>query len=221
MTDGRPTIWRAVMEVQWKWTRALAVFGLLIGFALPLLSLRMAAQEETLTGFVGMMARWGVAYAVIAAALGLTTAIVSWTFDHRLRHVYALTLPIPRWRYVLLRFAAGVLILAIPIAGVFAGAMIVAASALVPKELHAYRLALTLHFGFATLVAFAVFFAISAATPKTAGLILGGIALVIVADILLGAAHVNVEVVTQALNLVFSTPGLLAVFGGRWTLVDV
>ena len=108
-------------------------------------------------------------------------AILAWSYDHRLRHVYALSLPIQRWRYVMhaihrrsdVARAAG--------RALFVGTEIVAHSSLVPKTLHAYPVALTLRFAFATLVAYAVFFAISSATAKTAGYILATIGLVFVA----------------------------------------
>lgn len=220
MSD-RPTMWRAILENQWKWTKGLAFFGVLVGFALPLLSLRTALGAESVATFINIMAAWGVGYAIAAGALGLMIAVVSWGFDHRLRHVYALSLPIPRWRYVLMRFGAGVVTLALPVLAVFIAGEIVAHSSLVPKELHAYPVALTLRFAFALLVAYALFFAISAATPRTAGYLLGAMAFLIVAQVLLGAIGAKFDVVSNFLRIVFATPGLLAVFGGRWTLVDV
>jgi len=219
--NERPSQWRALLETQWKWTRGLSLIGVLLGFALPLLSLRTAAGMESLTSFISMMGSWGVAYAIAAGALGLATGVLVWGFDHRLRHVYALALPIERWRYVLFRYGAGVVSLIFPILAVLIGAEIASHSALVPKELHAYTIALTLRFGFAVLVAYSLFFAISAATARTAGYILGAIGVLIVAQVLFQAANTHVDVLSNAIRLVITTPGLLAVFGGRWTLIDV
>ena len=219
--SGRPSMWRAVLESQWKWTKGLALLGVLIGFGIPLLSLRTAASAETLTSFVNVMAAWGVAYAIAAGTLGLVGAMLAWGFDHRMRHVYALSLPVARWRYVLLRFLAGVAVLAMPMAAVFVASEIVAHSSLIPKELHAYPLALTLRFSFALLVAYAVFFAISSATARTAGLILGALALLIGAQFMISAAGYRIDLMSRVVDVVFATPGLLAVFGGRWLLVDV
>jgi hypothetical protein len=214
-------MWRAVLESQWKWTKGLALLGVMIGFAIPLFSLRTALGEKSLTSFVNVMAAWGVAYAIAAGALGLTVAMLAWGFDHRLRHVYALSLPISRWRYVLLRFGAGVMMLLLPIAAVLIASEIVAHSSLVPRELHAYPVALALRFGFAVLVAYALFFAISAGTPRTAGIVLGTLALIIGLQIMLGAAGYHVDLMSHVVDVVFATPELLAVFGGRWTLIDV
>jgi len=220
-------MWRAMLDVEWKWTRGMILLCVLVVFALPLVSVRAAsaaaqeAQRSPLAIFILMMQSWGVGYAIAAAAVGLLMAIFSWSYDHRLRHVYALSLPIARWRYVWYRYAAGLVVLAVPILALLAATEIVAHSGLVPRGLHAYPVALTLRFAFATLVSFSIFFAISAATPRTAGYILGAIALIIVAQIVLISVDSRVDLTSRAADVVFATPGLLAVFGGRWTLVDV
>lgn len=224
---SRPSMWRAMLGVEWKWTRGMILLCVLVVFALPLVSLRLAATaaqqafRSPLAVFIQMMQSWGVAYAIAAGALGLVMAIMSRSFDHRLRHVYALSLPIARWRYVWYRYATGLAVLAVPVLALLVATEVVAHSALVPRELHAYPIALTLRFAFATVVAYSIFFAISAATPRTAGYILGAIALVVVAQIVLVSADARVDVTSRAIDLIFATPGLLAVFGGRWTLVDV
>jgi len=224
MKTGR---WRAVLDVEWKWTRGVILLCVLVVFALPLVSLRMAAmaaaeaRRSPLAIFIQMMQSWGVGYAIAAAALGLVIAILSWSYDHRLRHVYALSLPVARWRYVWYRYAAGIVVLSIPVLALLLATEIVAHSALVPHELHAYPLALTLRFAFATLVAYSLFFAISSATPRTAGYVLGAIAVIVVAQVVLISANTNIDLTSRAVDIVFATPGLLAVFGGRWTLVDV
>jgi hypothetical protein len=217
----RPTMWRSILETQWRWTRSLSLLGVLLGFAIPLLSLRTALVSESTAGFVATMQGWGVAYAIAAAAVGLMTAIAAWGFDHRLRHVYALSLPIARWRYVLMRFAAGAALLLLPVLAVFVSSEIVAHSSLVPDVLHAYPFALTLRFGFALLVAYSIFFAVSSATGRTAGYILGAIALILVAQVVLSTTSISVNLLGRAVDLIFAAPGLLAVFAGRWTLIDV
>jgi hypothetical protein len=217
----RPSVWRAVLETQWRWTRTLALFGALVGFAIPLLSLRMALSAESTEGFIAIMQSWGVGYAITAATLGLTMAVAAWGYDHRLRHVYALSLPIARWRYVFLKFNAGLVLLALPVVAVFVSSEIVAHSSFVPRMLHAYPVALSLRFAFASMVGYSLFFAISSATGRTAGYILGAIAVIVVAQILLSASSVRFDVISRASDLIFAAPGVLAVFGGRWTLIDV
>jgi hypothetical protein len=80
---------------------------------------------------------------------------------------------------------------------------------------------LTLRFAFALLVAYALFFAVSSATGKTAGFILGAIALILVAQVVVSTTSISVNLLGRAIDVIFATPGLLAVFAGRWTLIDV
>jgi hypothetical protein len=167
------------------------------------------------------MQAWSVFYAMLSAGLGLVVALLAWTADHRGRHVYALTLPVARWRYVALRFGAGVLILLPPVLALGVGASIVAASSGIPVGLHAYPLALMLRFGFAALVAFAIFFAISSATGRTAAYILGAVAALVIIEFVASTAGFNTDVIGRVGDAVFGTPGLLAVFSGRWMLIDV
>jgi len=218
--NARPSMWRVMLETQWKWTRGMLLLLSVASFALPLLSLRTSLDARSEGHFIASMQGWSAGYAVVAAGLGLVMAILGWSYDHRLRHVYALSLPIPRWRYVLLRFSAGLALLALPVLALAVGTHIVAFSALIPKTLHAYPVALTLRFAFATLVAYAVFFAISSATARTAGYILGKLGVLLVVQILLETAGSHVNVVGHLIDVVFATSGLLAVFNGRWMLID-
>jgi len=218
---SKPTRWRVLFDTQWKWTRGVLLLISLATFAIPLLSLGSAAGARDDANFVMSMQGWAVGYAFAAAGLGLMIGILAWSYDHRLRHVYALTLPIERWRYVLTRFTAGLALLALPIATLAVGAEIVAHSALVPVTLHAYPIALTLRFAFAALVAYAMFFAISSATARTSGYILATIGLAFVLHIVLQAAGSSIDLPGYFVDLFLAAPGLLAVFGGRWMLIDV
>jgi hypothetical protein len=214
-------MWRAMLETQWKWTRGMLLLLSIVSFALPLVTLRASFGALSESLFIASMQAWSVGYAVIAGGLGLVMAILAWSYDHRLRHVYALSLPVARWRYVLMRFTAGLALLTLPVIALFIGAELVAHSSYVPKVLNAYPIALTLRFAFATLVAYAVFFAISSATAKTAGYILGGLAAMIVLQLLITSAGSRLNVVGYLVDAVLASPGLLAVFNGRWMLIDV
>src|ERR1700710_2237198 len=130
-------------------------------------------------------------------------------------------MPITSWRYVLLRFMSGIVMMAYHVLAVLICSVIVPHHPAVPATLHSYPIALTLRFAFATLVAYSLFFAISSATGKTAAYILGAIVLIIVSQIILSSASVRVNLISQAMDVIFAAPGLLAVFGGRWMLVDV
>ena len=218
-------MFRVVLYGQWKWSRIVVVLGTIAGFALPILSVQGATSDPTSALKPGelltIVQAWGVLYPILAATIGLLVAIATWAPDHRGRHVLALSLPLPRWRYVLLRFTAGLVLLVPTMLGVCAGALLASATAILPPGLEAYPVALAIRFAFATAVAYAVFFAVSAGTTRTAGVILGIIGAVIVVQILASAAGIQIDLTSPLQAFVLNWPGPLAIFTGRWMLIDV
>ena len=218
-------MFRVIVYSQWKWSRLIVTLGAVVGFALPIVSVQGAASADRSALGAGELLRavqsWGTLYPVLAAALGLLVAITTWAPDHRGRHVHALSLPLPRWRYVLLRFGAGATLLAAPIVAVSAGALLATWSATIPAGLQGYPVALGIRFALAVLVAYAVFFAVSAGTARTAGIILGIIGSVILVQIIAGVANLDLDLFGKAQVAVLNWPGPLAIFTGRWMLIDV
>ena len=218
-------MFRVVLYAQWKWSRLIVVLGTVAGFAIPLLSLQGAARPDRgalqTQELLRAVQSWGSVYPLLAAALGLLTAIAAWAADHRGRHIHALTLPLPRWQYVALRFSAGLALLTAPIAAVLIGALLGAVMATLPPGLQAYPIALTLRFALAVFVAYAVFFAVSAGTARTAGIILGAIALVVLVQVIVSGANLEWDLLGTLQVVLLQGPGPLAVFTGRWMLVDV
>jgi hypothetical protein len=80
---------------------------------------------------------------------------------------------------------------------------------------------LAVRFALAVIVAYAVFFAVSAGTARTAGIILGMIGAVLLVQIIAGAANVDLDLVGRLQVAVLNWPGPLAIFTGRWMLIDV
>ena len=218
-------MFRAILFSQWKWSRLIVALGTVAGFALPIVSVQGAAGPDRNPLQAQELLRaaqsWGTLYPVLAAALGLLVAIATWAPDHRGRHVHALSLPLPRWRYVLLRFTSGLTVLAAPIVAVFLGALLATGLASIPAGLQGYPMALGLRFALAVLVAYAVFFSISAGTARTAGLILGVIGAVLAIQIVASVAGVDLDLVAKLQIVILNWPGPLAVFTGRWMLIDV
>lgn len=216
---------RAILYTQWKWSRLIVVLGSVAGFAIPLLSLQGAARADRgalqAQELLRSVQSWGTLYPLLATALGLLIAIAAWAADHHGRHVHALTLPLPRWRYVLLRFAAGLALLVAPIAAVLIGASLAVLFATVPPGLQGYPFALAVRFALAVLVAFAIFFAISAGTTRTAGIVLGAIGAVVLVQVIASMANIGLDLFAIAQVLLAQGIGPLAVFTGRWMLVDV
>jgi hypothetical protein len=218
-------MFRAVLYSQWKWSRLIVVLGTIAGFAIPVLSVQGAARADRgalqAQELLRAVQSWGTLYPLLAAALGLLVAMAAWAADHRGRHVHALTLPLPRWEYVLLRFGAGFVLLAGPIVAVLIGASLASLTATLPPGLQAYPIALAIRFALAVFVAYAVFFAISAGTARTAGIILGAIAAVVVVQLVANMASLDLNLFGMAQDVLLLGPGPLAVFSGRWMLVDV
>ena len=65
------------------------------------------------------------------------------------------------------------------------------------------------------------FFAVSAGTARTAGLLLALIGGVLVVQIIAGVANVDLDLMTKLQLAIFNWPGPLAIFTGRWMLIDV
>ena len=217
-------MFRVMLYSQWKWCRLIVVLGSVAGFALPLVSVQGAARADSSPLQAGELLQavqsWGTLYPVLAAALGLLVAIATWAPDHRGRHVHALSLPV-RWRYVLLRFSAGAVLLAAPILALSAGAVLATWSATIPAGLQGYPVALAIRFALAVLVAYAVFFAVSAGTARTAGIILAVIGSVILVQVVASVANVDFDLLGKLQVAVLNWPGPLAIFTGRWMLIDV
>jgi hypothetical protein len=214
-----------ILWSQWKWSRMVVVGGAVAGLLLPLFSVRIGSPTEgsatSAQELLHQVRSWGSVYPLFAAGLGLLIAISAWAPDHRGRHIHALSLPIPRWRYVLLRYAAGWCLLAPAMLALMAGALMVQATIVLPVGFQAYPLALTLRFALACGVAFSIFFAIAGGTPRTAGMVLGGIALLIVLVMVAGESGLQADTIIGALGALFGVHGPFGLFGGQWMLVDV
>jgi hypothetical protein len=120
----------------------------------------------------------------------------------------------------MLRLGAGSVLLAMPIIGITAGSFLATAAAAIPVGLTAYPAALAIRFTLAAGLAYSVFFAISAGSPRTAGYILAGLAALIVAHNVFGLVP-TVDLMSAILERLYDWPGPLAIFGGRWMLIDV
>jgi hypothetical protein len=218
-------MFRAVLVTQWKWSRLAVVLGAIAAFTIPVLSVQRAGSLPSTIwearALLGVVRQWSVLYPVLAVALAVALASTAWGHDHRGRHVYALTLPVARGRFALMRLGACLVLLTIPIAALWVGATVSAASAELPAGLHAYPGQLTARFALAAVVALAMIFAIAAGSVRTAGMILGAIALLALVQVVLGLADSGLNVVEPVMDRLFTSPSPLEVFSGRWMLIDV
>lgn len=190
--------------------------------ALPVLSVRvLLGQGLAADSMLVLSAAAGIApaFPLLAFIIGIAVAVSAWQSDHVGGHVYALTLPIPRWHYALVRFAAAFLLVVPVLVGFALSAAVVAAAIELPPGLHSYPLSLVVRFCAATIVAFALFFALGSAGKESAGWGLGALIAVVFLDIAYQAGSGSDY--SPLFNLLLGTKSPLAFFFGQWSLVDV
>ena len=217
-------MFRVILATQWKWTRGAVLAATLLSFALPLLAMRDASRaldDMNANELLLRMQRFGTMYAMAAAFIGLVDAAMAWTSDHAGRHVYALSLPIERWRYVAMRFGAGVVTIAPTVVALWLGAIVALASVEIPAGLQGHPLGLALRFALAALVAYAIFFAISSGTRRTAGIVLAVLGGLVCLELIGETTGLPLRPMSLLTDLLVHRAGALGVFNGRWMLIDV
>ena len=222
------------LYLQWKVSRWTLVPFVIAAFGLPLAAMAHAdaAAADTLfaSGYsaIGAMEPWVPLFPITAALLGVTMGLAAWSWEHRANHVYALSLPVARWEYALLKLTAGAAMLLIPAAAAWAGALLGAATSSVPEGLHAYPNAFGLRFLLAALIIYAAAFALAAGTMKTTIRLLSGLLLFLIfGTLLVGLIEeiVGVDDLWTPIEILHAAlgewPGPFHVFGGNWMLIDV
>lgn len=214
---------KAMIRLSWKGSWHLIVALSVAALALPIVSVRTGwrGTGQHLPRFLIELQLWGLFYPALAAVAGLVVAVTIWASDRRGHHIYALLLPIPRWRYVLLRYLAGLVLLLPVVLALWIGAVIATASLDMPPGLRQFPHALTAKFALALLLLFGLAFAAAAASRKALGIgfrVLG----------LFVAVHIAVIMLSPTTNLIWTLvtalstwPGPFAPLGGRWMLIDV
>ena len=218
-------MFRAMLFTQWKWTRAVLLPLVIATFAVPVYSVNqfsdVSISRWQVSSMLASMQAWGLGYMFASVFIGLFVASAAWTFDVRLKHVYALSLPIPRWHYLLLRYAAGSLILLVPAFFLWMGGLVATASSAIPVGLHAYPTALAIRFLLATFISYSIIFSAST-VPKKIGI---GIAIafgvLILFDATIDYATGNSRLISGLFEWAVRWPGFMEVYAGRWMLIDV
>ncbi|MGQ0702056.1 MAG: hypothetical protein ACT4PM_02855 [Gemmatimonadales bacterium] len=213
----------AMIRLQWQACRHLVIALAVAAGALPIVSVRVGwrGAEANLPRFLTELQLWGFFYPALAALIAIVLAAAIWRSDRRGHHVYALLLPVPRWHYVLLRYAAGLILLAPVALALWAGAVIATTGLDLPPGIRVFPHALAGKFALALLLCFGLAFAAASASPRTIGIgmrVLGLFLAVHVAVILL---RPRTNLLWLAVTALSSWPGPLAPLGGRWMLIDV
>ncbi|MDP1891001.1 MAG: hypothetical protein Q8K55_08925 [Gemmatimonadaceae bacterium] len=220
-------MFRAVLYTQWKWTRPAIVLAVLVAGYIPVAALRAMPYKSEDSYYIPALYRDITAastyYQWLALFVAVIVAISAWQADGHRQHVYALALPVPRWRFVLLRFSAGAALLSVVAAavGLFGG--VAAAIAPLPPMLHAYPVGLGVRFWLGSLIPFGLIFALLVSNPKRVRLVVAGVATIIVVDMALSAMGLIEKPVVfgTIFDAIYSGRGPLAAFLSKWMLVDV
>ncbi len=213
----------ALIRLHWKSSRSWVIAAMAAAGALPVVSVALAwpSDRADLATFLARLDIWSLFYPVLAVVLGVVMAILTWRSDRRGEFVYALTLPIERWRYVLYRFASGAILIGAVGAVLWAAAVATVVTTPAVESLHAHPTALAAKFSLATLAVFSVSFALAAVPGRArqigARILFGLIALQTLV-LLLGWQGNWLVPIVEALTDRF---GPLGILGGRWMLIDV
>ncbi|MFC1791617.1 hypothetical protein ACFL0I_04030 [Gemmatimonadota bacterium] len=232
-------MFRQILFVNWKATRFGMIPFLLVAFGLPILSVQGSRLEglgspegATVRGneLLYLVSQWAHLYPALAFALGAIFALMIWNWDHRGEHVYALSLPLPRWKYVVMKMEAGGILLLLPVFLLWLGALLAVGFTEIPEGLRAYPTAVAFRFLLATLIAYAVFFALASGTMRTAIIILSAwLGLLVLGEFVppfMGAildlsAVADFSLLDWFLDSAMSWPGPFEVYSGNWMLIDV
>jgi hypothetical protein len=216
-----------VLYVHWKAVRLAFIPFVLAAFGLPLLvAQQMSAWSDDVPTFATSDALsgafvWAPYFPVLAAATGCLLALSAWNWDHKTNHVYALSLPVSRQRYAMLKFSGGVLLALIPVSALLLGSLVASVTVDTPAEIRAYPLQLAGHFLLATVLVYAMLFALASGTLRTTVIVLS---LLVGVPIVLSMGQLRplmgdfslVEVLGNVLKY-----GPLRILFGGWMLFDV
>jgi hypothetical protein len=225
-----------MLFIHWKQTRLLLLPFVVAAFGLPLLAIQglgpSTAEDSFATAYeaVAGLSLWLPLFPLLAGAIGVTLGITAWNWDHRLGHVYALSLPVARWEYAMLKMGAGVVLAVVPTVALWIGAHVAAASVTLPVGLNAYPNHLALRFFLATVLSYALLFAMAAGTIKTTVWVASGaIGLFVFAGLFQEAIQLafptlgfdQIGFVDVLADWLVRAGGPFAVFNGNWALIDV
>lgn len=227
-------MYQPMLFLHWKQVRLALIPFVIAAFGLPLLSIQGLGAPGGGTGTVSAYTILGTSdvflplFPILAVAIGVTLALSSWNWDHQLNHVYALSLPLPRWEYAMLKMGAGATLAVVPAAAFWLGAHLAAASVTLPATLHAYPNALTVRFFLAMVLSYTTLFSLAAGTVKTTVTVFSVIVVFLILAGSLGGLLGDLFTVLKETNLVTATfkslvdpHGPFEVFSGAWTLFDV
>ena len=231
-------MFQQILYTQWKSVRGGLIPMAIASFGLPLLAVQDLALPGDLPPDAPLRALqaefiyqswqiWLPFFPVLAAIIGVVFALNAWSGDHKAGHIYALALPMPRWKYVLWKMGAGTLLLLVPVAFLSAGSLVAAGSLDLAEGLHAYPLLFTQRFLMASLLVYGLLFAMASGTMHTTVIVISVCLSVVFGGQLL---TFYLSELLPAFDWYFADwlgrilvewPGPFEVIFGNWNLIDV
>ena len=231
-------MFQQILYTQWKSIRPGLIPLAIASFGLPLLAVQDLALPRDVPADVPLRAfqaelifeNWQVwlpGFPVLAVVIGVIFAMNAWSADHKAGHVYALALPLPRWKYVLWKMGAGGSLLLVPVALLGVGSLVAVGSLELAEGLHAYPLLFTQRFLMASLLAYGVLFAMASGTTRTTVIVLSTCLSVVLGGQLLTfylselLPGFDWQLANWLGRILVEWPGPFEVLFGNWNLIDV
>jgi hypothetical protein len=218
-------MFRQVLSSQWRWSAVGVVILAIAGFGIPVWVVQRAGLISPSDWDVVQMLTYvrevSILFPLLALIAGVAMAGLAWAADHRGQHVYALSLPVPRWYYTLLRFAAGLVLLAPIVLCVGVGSVVAVQAATIPHGLTSYVGPVVLRFALSVLVTYALLFAVVAAPRRVQRIVLGVVAGLILLQVGAVLAGIHFDILYYTLGRLFDWPGPFQIFAGPWMLIDL
>ena len=221
---NRTSMTRARAYAQWKHQRAeITVFTVVAALIAPSTVFRAIVTDESRGPYALLSASATVAVlaAAIATLMGFLLAVRPYMLDMRAQHTYALSLPVPREEYALLRVWSGLALLLLPTAGFLIGALVAAQASPASNMLHAYPIGLTLRFLLAAAFSFALGFGIQYGLGRKAARWIVIVALTIGGVEIAGQLLFHDSLTAPLWDLLANDASPLRIFATRWNLFDV
>ncbi len=229
-------MFQQILYTQWKSVRSGLIPLAIASFGLPLLAVQdLALPSDLPADILALQAEfifqrwqiWLVFFPVLASILGVVFALNAWSGDHEAGHIYSLTLPLPRWKYVLWKMGAGALLLLVPVTFLSVGSLVAAGSLDLAEGLHAYPFLFAQRFLMASLLAYGALFAMASGTMRTTVIVLsvlftvgfGGQLVTFYMSEFIPSFDWQLGVWLESAMLEW--PGPFEVFFGNWNLIDV
>jgi len=226
-----------MLKVHWKGAKWLMLPVMVAAFGLPLMAGRAAwgrsysvegLQSQSAWSVVSESAAYSLTFPLLALVLGAVVGLTAWNWDHKIGHVYPLSLPISRWKYAMLKFGSGALLVGATSGVFFLGAGISSSLASLPVGLETYPGALSAHFFMASLTSYSLLFALAGGTIRTAVIVISTVTVMVFFGNSLAELASNfygplagLDVPTLMFTFFVEGDGPLSIFSGNWMLIDV